>query len=286
MLLNRNDFCWCGSGKKYKHCHIEKDSVLSALVREGYILPPTALIKTKEQIAGIRKSAVITTSILDNLQSKITAGITTQEIDKFVYDYTLANGAIPAPLNYNGYPKSCCTSINEVICHGIPGNTVLKNGDIINVDISTILGGYFSDASRTYMVGDVIPTAKKLIECTKECLYLGIENAKPYQPINNIGKAIQKHANSLGFSVVQDYGGHGIGLEFHEEPFIPHFNANEKLMILLPGMTITVEPMINEGLPWCDTLKDNWTVVTHDKSLSAQWEHTILITETGAEILT
>ena len=286
MLLNRNDLCWCGSGKKYKHCHIDKDSTLSALVREGYILPSPTLIKTKEQIEGIRKSAVITRNILDLLQDRIKEGITTEEIDQFVYDYTKEQGAIPAPLNFNGYPKSCCTSINEVVCHGIPSNRKLKNGDIVNVDISTILDGYFSDASRMYIVGETTPTTKKLVECAKECLYIGIENAKPYQPLNTIGQAIYKHAKANGFSVVQDYGGHGIGLEFHEEPFVPHFYANEKLMILLPGMTLTIEPMINEGVYWCDTLEDNWTVVTADKNLSAQWEHTLLITETGAEILT
>ncbi len=286
MIFSRNKLCWCGSGKKYKHCHIDKDSIISRLKRKGYLVPPRYLIKTREQIAGIRKSAVLTKNILDMLDGKIKEGITTNQIDGWVYQYTIQNGGYPAPLNYKKYPKSTCTSLNNVICHGIPDETVLREGDIVNVDISTILDGYFSDASRMFTIGTITETAQQLVDCARECLYIGVNSVKPYQPINNIGNAIEPYAKAAGFSVVRDFGGHGIGLKFQEDPFVHHYQSPAKGVILLPGMVFTIEPMINQGSYRCKILNDGWTTITTDGGLSAQWEHTVLVTETGAEILT
>lgn len=286
-LLSRNEPCWCGSGKKYKQCHLQFDSKLLDWDKQGYPTPPPLLIKNQEIIAGIERSAVITTGILDMLTTEVKEGVTTAHIDKLVYDYTRDHGGIPAPLNYNGYEYSSCTSINDVICHGMPNkNTVLKDGDIVNVDISTILDGYFSDSSRMYMIGNVNEKAKKLVDETYQCMMIGIEAIQPFRPINDIGTAIETYAKSKGYSVVRDLGGHGIGLEFHENPHINHFMTSEKGMIMAPGMVFTVEPMINEKGYDTETLDDGWTVMTVDKGLSAQWEHTILVTENGYRILT
>jgi len=220
------------------------------------------------------------------LDEYIYEGITTNEIDKIVYEFTMKNGGKPAPLNYKGFPKSICTSINDVICHGIPDETVLKEGDIINVDITTILDGYYSDSSRMYSVGNISDEAEKIIKTAKECLEIGIDMVKPYESLNKQGIAIEEYASQMGFSVVRDLGGHGIGLEFHEEPHVHHHDTDENDIILLPGMVFTIEPMINEGMFLCKLLDDGWTIKTVDGSLSAQWEHTVLVTETGAEILT
>lgn len=285
-LLSRNEPCWCGSGKKYKQCHIHFDGKLMEWYKKGYPTPPPVLIKSDEIIAGIERSAKISTGILDMLTSEVKEGVTTAHIDKLVYEYTKDHGGIPAPLDYNGYPYSSCTSINDVICHGMPDSTRLKDGDIVNVDISTILDGYFSDSSRMYMIGNVDEKAKTLVEETYKCMMLGIEAVKPFRPINDIGETIEAYANSKGYSVVQDLGGHGIGLEFHEIPHINHFKTAEKGMIMAPGMVFTVEPMINEKSYKTKTLDDGWTVITKDKGLSAQWEHTVLVTETGYRIIT
>ncbi len=253
---------------------------------QGYIIPHVSLIKSPEQIAGIKKSGKITSQILDMLEKEVQPGMTTADIDKLVYDYTIAHGAIPAPLNYNGYPKSVCTSINDVVCHGIPSErTVLKSGDIVNIDVSTILDGYFSDASRMYMVGNVSEEAKRLVEVTKECLELGTKQVKPFGSTNDIGKAIEPFANQKGYTVVRDLGGHGVGLKFHEEPHIDHFEKQGKGFLMVPGMVFTIEPMINEGNYSVKLARDRWTVTTRDGSLSAQWEYTIAVTETGYEIL-
>ncbi|EGD48243.1 methionine aminopeptidase, type I [Ruminiclostridium papyrosolvens DSM 2782] len=252
----------------------------------GYIIPHKSLLKTPQQIEGIRKSGEITTQILDLLEKEVKPGITTAEVDKIVYEYTVAHNAIPAPLNYNGFPKSVCTSINDVVCHGIPDEkTVLKSGDIVNIDVSTILDGYFSDASRMYMIGDVSPNAKKLVEVTKECLDIGTQQVKPFASINDIGRAIEPFANNHGYSVVRDLGGHGVGLYFHEDPHVDHFKRKDMGFLILPGMVFTIEPMINEGRYRVQIGRDNWTVTTKDGSLSAQWEYTIAVTGTGFEIL-
>ncbi|MDO5038650.1 methionyl aminopeptidase [Clostridium sp.] len=287
MKINRNDNCWCGSGKKYKKCHAEFDEKYEALKRQGFLMPPRDIIKNKEQIEGIKKSAKINNEILDLVGEKIKEGMSTADIDKIVYDYTISQGAIPAPLNYGGFPKSVCTSINEEVCHGIPDeNIILKSGDIINVDVSTIKDGYFSDASRMYMIGEVSDEAKRLVEVSKECLQKGIEAVKPWGFLGDIGAAVQEHAEKNGYSVVREFGGHGVGLQFHEDPFVAHVGRKGEGMVLVPGMTFTIEPMINEGRYEVFVDADNdWTAITEDGSLSAQWEHMILVTEDGIEIL-
>ncbi len=285
--ISRNDNCWCGSGLKYKKCHMNQDEYLDRLGEElGYVIPKE-IIKREKDIEGIRKSCKLTREILDMVENKIKVGITTEEINTWVHEYTVANGAYPAPLGYHGFPKSTCVSINNVICHGIPSeNIVLKDGDIVNVDVTSILDGYYGDSNRTFIVGNGSEKARDLVETAKECLRRGIEEVKPFKTLGDIGYVINEYAKSKGYSVVYDYGGHGIGNEFHEEPFVPHIGNRGEGMILLPNMTFTIEPMINEGAPEAIVLEDDWTAVTKDGSLSAQWEHTIRVTETGYEILT
>lgn len=286
-MLNRNDGCWCGSGKKYKKCHLEFDEKLREYRMKGHIVPDETIIKTPREIEGIKKSAEVNTGILDFLEDKVVAGMSTEDIDKMVYKYTVDHGAIPAPLNYEGYPKSCCTSINNEVCHGIPDEKViLKDGDIINVDISTIKDGYFSDASRMFTIGNVSEEAKKLVEFTKECLNKGLDQVRPWGHIGDIGAAIQEYAHDNGYSVVTMFGGHGIGNEFHEEPFVSHVGQKDTGMLMVPGMVFTIEPMINIGKPQVYIDKKNgWTSYTRDGSLSAQWEHQVLVTEDGYEII-
>lgn len=287
MNFNRNDKCWCGSGVKYKKCHLEFDEKLMELEAKGYIIPSRDIIKNQEQIEGIKKSSAINNGALDVVERSIKEGMSTEEVNKIVHEYTVAQGGIPAPLNYEGFPKSVCTSINDEVCHGIPSeDIILKSGDIINVDVSTICNGYYSDASRMFMIGDVSEEAKKLVEVTKECLYKGIEAAKPWGFLGDIGAVIQEHAERHGYSVVRDFGGHGVGVEFHEDPFVYHYGKKGEGMVLVPGMIFTIEPMINQGGYGLFIDADNdWTAVTEDCSLSAQWEHTVLITEDGVEIL-
>ena len=214
--------------------------------KEKIKLPPRKVLRTPEQIEGIRKSAKINTALLDYIAANIHEGITTAQIDKMVYDFTTDHGAIPAPLNYEGFPKSVCTSINEVVCHGIPSEgRILRSGDIINVDVSTILDGYFSDASRMFMIGDVSEEKRRLVQVTKECLELGVAAAQPWARLGDVGAAIQQHAEKNGYSVVRDLCGHGVGLKFHEEPNVEHFGRKGTVMMIVPGMTFTIEPMIN-----------------------------------------
>lgn len=287
MNLNRNDDCWCKSGKKYKKCHMEFDEKLKKLKKQGYEVPSHDIIKNKEQINKIKESAKINNEVLDLVAKNIKAGMSTEDINKIVHEYTVSKGAIPAPLGYGGFPKSLCTSINSEICHGIPSeDVILKDGDIINIDVSTIYDGYYSDASRMFMIGNVSDKAKKLVEVTKECLEAGIKAVKPWGHIGDIGAAIQEHAEKNGYSVVRDFGGHGIGLQFHEDPFVFHYGAKNEGMILVPGMIFTIEPMINEGTYelYIDA-ENEWTAYTDDGLLSAQWEHMILVTEDGVEIL-
>ena len=266
----------------------ELDKRILNLQNRGHLVPSRKLIKTPEQIEGIRRSGVINTGVLDLVAQEIKEGMSTAQIDKLVYDYTTDHGAIPAPLNYEGFPKSVCTSINEVVCHGIPSEKeILRDGDIINVDVSTILDGYYSDASRMFMIGNVSPEKRRLVEVTKECLQIGMEAAKPFGWVGDIGHAIQKHAQKNGYGVVRDLCGHGVGLAFHEEPEVAHFGQKGTGMLLVPGMVFTIEPMINMGT-WRVFIdeEDGWTVVTEDELPSAQWEHTFVMTEHGLEILT
>lgn len=256
--------------------------------RLGHIVPPRKIIKTPEQIEGIRRSALVNTAVLDHIAAHMHEGMTTEEIDTLVYDFTISHGAIPAPLHYEGFPKSVCTSINDEVCHGIPDKNIhLQDGDIINVDVSTILDGYFSDASRMFMIGKVSPEYQKLVDVTRECLELGIKAARPWGFLGDIGEAIQKNAESHGYSVVRDFCGHGVGLAFHEKPEVEHVGKKGTGMLLVPGMIFTIEPMINMGSYEIFIDEENdWTVYTADGSASAQWENTILITEEGPEILT
>ena len=286
-MIDKNELCWCESGLKYKNCHFHFDQRLIDLSKKGYIVPKRNNIKTKNQIDGIKKSAEINNGVLDLISLNIKEGMTTQEIDDLAYEYIVSKGGIPATLNYDGFPKSICTSVNNVVCHGIPSeDVILKNGDIINVDSTTILNGYYSDASRMFMIGDVNEEAKKLVEITKECLNKGLQAVKPWGFLGDIGAVIQEHAESMGYSVVRDFGGHGIGLSIHEDPLILHVGIKETGMILVPGMVFTIEPMINAGSYKIFVDKDNgWTACTKDGSLSAQWEHTILVTEDGIEII-
>lgn len=286
--IGRNDACWCGSGRKYKKCHENFDHKLNLLHSQGLLVPSHKLIKTEAQIAEIRKSAEINVKILDYVAEHIKEGISTAEIDKWVYDITTKEGAIPAPLGYEGFPKSVCTSINNQVCHGIPSeDIILEEGDIINVDVSTILDGYFSDASRMFMIGKVSERAEKLVRVTQECVELGLAQAKPWNHLGDIADAINSHAKANGYSVVEEIGGHGVGLEFHEEPWVSYVTPKGSEMLLVPGMIFTIEPMINEGSPEFFVDEDNdWTVYTEDDGLSAQVEYMVRITDDGAVVMT
>ena len=288
MKIGRNDPCWCGSGKKYKSCHAAFDDKLAAYQLKHIPVPSHKLIKTPEQLEGIRKAGKLNTAILDMVAENIKAGMSTDDINTLVHNYTVEHGGIPAPLGYQGFPKSVCTSVNDAICHGIPDpNQILQDGDIINVDVSTILNGYFSDASRMFMIGDVNLDMQKLVQVTKECMEIGIAAAQPWKQLGDVGAAIQEHAEKNGFSVVRDLCGHGVGMQFHEEPDVEHFGRRGTGMMIVPGMTFTIEPMINMGTyeVFVDDA-DGWTVCTDDGLPSAQWENMILITENGNEILT
>lgn len=287
IKLGRNDVCWCGSGMKYKKCHYNFDSKLEQAEREGHEVPGHDLIKTPEQIEGIKKSAAINIAVLDYVGEHIRAGITTEEIDKWVYDETVKRGGIPAPLNYEGFPKSVCTSLNDEVCHGIPSkDIVLKDGDIINVDCSTILDGYFSDSSRMYLIGDVSEEKKKLVQVAKECLDVGLKEVKPWGFLGDMGQVINDYAEEHGYTIVREIGGHGIGLEFHEEPWVSYVSKRGTEMMMVPGLVFTIEPMVNMGK--ADIYEDDengWTIYTEDGKPSAQWEIQVLVTEDGYEIL-
>lgn len=270
---------------------MEKDLIydkLSVLASEGQIIPDKDLLKTPEQIEEIRKSAALNTAVLDHVAKHIHAGMSTADIDKLVYDYTTSHGGTPAPLGYEGFPKSVCTSINDVICHGIPGeDVVLQAGDIVNVDVSTILNGYYSDASRMFAIGKISKRAQRLLNVVAECVERGLAAAKPWGHLGDIAHAIHTHAKANGYSVVEDIGGHGIGLEFHEEPFVSYVAPKGTEMVLVPGMMFTIEPMINEGSSEFFIDEENgWTVYTLDGGLSAQIEYMVLVTENDVEVLT
>ena len=286
--MERNELCWCGSGKKYKRCHMAMEEKMEQLRAAGHIVPGRELLKTPAQIEAIKKSAELNTAVLDHVAKHIHAGMSTEDIDVLVHDFTVSHGGIPAPLGYEGFPKSVCTSLNNEICHGIPDkNIILQEGDIINVDVSTILDGYFSDASRMFKIGTVSERAERIVRVTEECVELGLKAAKPWGHLGDIADAIYTHAQKNGYSVVEDIGGHGIGLEFHEEPFVSYVTPKGSEMVLVPGMMFTIEPMLNEGSPDFFVDEDNdWTVYTIDDGLSAQIEYMVLVTETGIEVLT
>ena len=286
--LGRNDECWCGSGKKYKKCHFEFDEKLEELFLNGQNVPSRELIKTQSDIEGIKEAAKINIGALDVVAENIKEGCTTADIDKWVHDYTLDMGGIPAPLDYEGFPKSCCTSINDVVCHGIPDEgTALKSGDIINVDCSTEKDGYFADSSRMFVIGEVDEDTQKLVDTVKKSLNVGLQVVKPWFNLHDMAIAIDDYIESKGYSVVREYGGHGIGKEFHEEPWVSHSRHAGSDLIMPPGMCFTIEPMVNKGKYKIKKPgSDGWTVRTKDGSLSAQWEIQVVVTEDGYEILT
>lgn len=287
MVLGKNSPCWCGSKKKYKHCHEEWDNTINVLKLQGKTVPSHELIKNEEDIKWIKKAAKINNAVLDLVGEKIQEGMTTAQIDQLVYDYTVSHGGIPACLGYEGFPKSCCVSINDEVCHGIPDEAViLMDGDIVNVDCTTIVHGHFADASRMYCIGNVSDEAKRLVEVTRECLEEGIKAVRPWGHVGDIGAAIQEHAHKNGYSVVVDFCGHGVGNAFHEDPYVHHVGIRGTGMVLAPGMVFTIEPMINEGKSSLFIDADNgWTAYTEDGSLSAQWENTMVVTDKGVEIL-
>ena len=285
--IGRNDACWCGSGRKYKKCHENFDHKLNLLHSQGLLVPSHKLIKTEAQIAEIRKSAEINVKILDYVAEHIKEGISTAEIDKWVYDITTKEGAIPAPLGYEGFPKSVCTSINNQVCHGIPSeDIILEEGDIINVDVSTILNGYYSDSSRMFCIGDVGEEKARLVRVAKECVEKGLEQVKAWGFLGDMSQAVHEHAVKNGYSVVREIGGHGVGLEFHEDPWVGYIGAAGPGMVMAPGLMFTIEPMVNMGTDeiFVDE-RDGWTIYTEDDMPSAQWEIMVLVTENGPEVI-
>jgi methionyl aminopeptidase len=293
-MIGRNDKCWCGSGKKWKKCHYPKDGPVASSsfsfekLRSQYLRQWGILLKTEEQIAGIRQAGHLAAKILDATCNMAKEGVTTQELNDFAHRLHIEAGAIPAPLHYGEppYPKSICTSLNEVICHGIPDDTPLKSGDIVNIDVTCILHGFYGDCSRMCTIGDVGEEKRHVCEVSYQCLMGAIKILKPGMPLSSIGDAIQDIADREYCSVVNQFVGHGVGVDFHEPPQIPHYRNNIGIP-LVPGMTFTIEPMINAGVPDAviDPI-DQWTARTKDSKPSAQWEHTLLITDTGYEILT
>ncbi len=283
----RNDKCWCGSGLKYKKCHERVDLRMEVLAGQGEEVLPRYLLKTPKDIEGIKRSAEVNVGVLDLVGERIAAGVSTEEIDRWIYDYCIEHDAIPADLDYEGFPKSVCTSINEVVCHGIPSpDEVLHEGDIVNVDMSTIKDGYFSDSSRMFCIGEVDPEWKRLVEVTRESVKAGLAMVKPWIHLGDVSAAVNKVATEAGFSVVAEFGGHGIGLEFHEDPFVSFVAEAGTGPILVPGMCFTIEPMVNLGGAAIDMNDPNgWTIRTADGTPSAQWEVQLVVTEDGYELL-
>ncbi len=285
--INRNDLCWCGSKKKYKSCHADVDDKIALYKRQGHLVPTRKLIKTSEQIEGIRRSGVINIAVLDYVAEHIKVGMSTEEIDQLVHQKTVELGGIPAPFGYEGFPKNLCTSLNNQVCHGIPSEKdILKDGDIINIDVSTIYNGFFSDSSRMFCIGNVSEENRKLVQVAKECIDIGLKEVKPWGFLGDMGQAVHEHALKNGYSVVKEIGGHGIGLEFHEKPFVSYVSKRGTEMLMVPGMIFTIEPMVNQGTDEIFVDEENgWTVYTEDNKMSAQWEVMVLVTDEGYEIL-
>lgn len=286
-MITRNDPCWCGSGQKWKKCHFPNPSPTSNLA-EQYLKKYGIILKTEEQIKGIRRACKLAAQILDKTCKMAKAGVTTNQLNAFAHKLHLEAGATPAPLGYGEppFPKSICTSLNDVICHGIPDETPLREGDILNIDVTCILNGYFGDCSRMVAIGQIDEEKKRVMDVSFECLMRSIAILKPGVMICEIGDVIENYATQHKCSVVNQFVGHGTGVFFHEPPQVSH-HYNQMKIPLAPGMTFTIEPMINAGARegYVDT-KDHWTARTIDGKPSAQWEHTLLITEEGHEILT
>jgi len=284
--IGRNDLCPCGSGKKYKKCCLHRAIQAPIDYMKYYKQKYDIRLKEPEHIEGIRAAGQLVVEALDLVEAALRPGMTTDDINTIVHQFAEIKGAVPAPLNYRGFPKSVCTSINEVICHGIPGPQVLQDGDIINVDVTYVVQGYFADASKTYFVGQPGPEARRVVGVTAGSLKAAMEMLKPGNTIGDIGWAIQQYAEDAGCSVVREFVGHGLGFEFHEPPQIPHYGKKGQGIVLVPGMVFTVEPMINLGKPDLFVADDGWTAITADRKLSAQFEQTFRITEEGYESLT
>ena len=302
--LAANDPCHCGSGRKYKRCHKPLEGrVLPGevspmrAVPEGIARPPYAdsgvpvrgpepRVKSPETIERMRVAGATAAEVLRLAGEMVRPGITTDEIDVYVHQLCIDRGAYPSPLNYNHFPKSVCTSVNEVICHGIPDDTVLEDGDLVNLDVTAYLDGHHGDLNRTFLVGEASEEASLLVERTEQALARGIRAVAPGRQVNVIGRAIEAYARRFGYGVVRDYTGHGVGRAFHTGLVIPHYDAPEFDTVMEPGMVFTIEPMLTLGTIEWDVWDDDWTVVTRDRALTAQFEHTLVVTERGAEILT
>ena len=320
-LLKRNDPCWCNSGKKYKKCHLQSDErgetsppglakkqksptvlpgglsptleVPESIGRPEYAVtgkPTEKKVSCKknslDEIERMRHAGQVARDVLDTVLQHVRPGVTTDELDKLAHARTMELGAYPSPLNYMGFPKSICTSVNEVVVHGIPDGRKLENGDIVNCDVTVFVNGMHGDCSETVFVGEVDEVSKKLVKVTWECLMKGIDAVKPGMFFNSIGRVIERHATENGFSVVREFTGHGIGQYFHMAPYVAHFYEAGNKKVIEEGMTFTIEPMINAGGAECRFWSDKWTAVTIDLARSAQFEHTILVTKDGTEILT
>jgi methionyl aminopeptidase len=281
--IGRNDPCPCGSGKKFKKCCASQGD---RIARRLHPDKPKIQLKSPADIEAIRRAGRLVIETLDLVESHLKPGITTDSINTLVHTFTLKNGATPAPLNYRGYPKSVCVSVNEEICHGIPGPRVLQDGDIVNIDVTSILNGYYADANKSYFIGEPTREARKIVNVARQSLKNALSAVRPDNTIGDIGAAIQMYAENQGCSVVREFVGHGVGFDFHEPPQVPHFGKPGEGVRLVPGMVFTIEPMINLGGHELIILDDQWTAVTRDGSLSAQFEQTILVTENGCESLT
>jgi len=284
--VGRNDPCPCGSGQKYKRCCYTGDAAGYEDLREQYVQQHKIRFKQPVDISGIKRAGELALATLDLVESRIASGIATEDINTWVHEYTVEHHAIPAPLGYRGFPKSVCVSINEVICHGIPGKRILKDGDIVNVDVTPILDGYYADVSKTFFVGTPTADAVRIVDVARESLNRGMSVVVPGNTLGDIGWAIQSYAEGQGCAVVREFVGHGVGSEFHEPPQILHYGNRGEGITLLPGMVFTIEPMVNLGGRRLHILEDNWTAVTNDGSLSAQFEQTVLVTDKGIESLT
>ena len=286
LKVGRNDPCPCGSGLKHKKCCLDKSLPPSRDLETLYSSKYGIRLKKERDIEAIRQAGRLVLETLDRVESTIKPGLVTEEINTLVHEFTIKNGARPAPLNYRGFPKSVCVSVNEVICHGIPGPRVLNDGDIVNIDVTSILNGYYADANKTFFVGTPDADATRIVSIARDCLKRGLAMIKPGNTLGDIGWAIQTYAEAQGCSVVREFVGHGVGFDFHEAPQIPHFGNRGAGITLIPGMVFTVEPMINLGRKELRILDDNWTAITKDGSLSAQFEQTVLVTQDGVESMT